>query len=201
MPHFYNKTDLTSFPFVSKLLLFDIKERDWLNLKMMSEITVKLNANNILSVRNRLEHKSRPKERSDNFPTKEEIIRACDCIEEVMKYIENNGIYPNVYLFKTMEVDTFNRRKYQLVDYRGKTIVIEPMPQYLGNKLPNIRQPQIISPIISIGNSCEPIRFRYQESSDYLKFWKHFPKKKEFKKEIAANELLTENELVQLPLG
>jgi len=180
MPHFHNKAELTTFPFPSKLLLFDIKPSNYSELKsILSALPKNFNKFKVASVRNRLEHKNRVKDRVDNFPTSKEILEACECIESTIKQIETAGIYPNVFLFKESSNDKFNRVSYSLEDWKGNTIKLKPLPQFSGSKLPGYKKPQVISSIINIGESCELLRFRYQESSEYLKFWKMFPRKKE----------------------
>ncbi len=185
MPHFHLATDLITFPFLSKLLLFDIKFNQYEEVKaILIEFQREFSRSNVLSVRNRLEHKERPKNNVDGFPKKDEIIIACTCIETIFKKIIDKGIYPNIFLFKNSKTDKYNRKLYELEDYAGKVILIKPIPQFLGNNLPGYTKPQVISSIFTVGNSTEPLRFRHQESSEYLRFWKNFPRKKTKTKEV-----------------
>lgn len=179
IPHFHEHTDLTIFPFLSSVLLFDIKQTQYEEIKsILIEIQREFTKNRILSVRNKLEHKERSKFNVDGFPTKKEIISACECIEVIFKKIVEKGIYPNVFLFKSSALDKYNRRKYELEDYAGKNIIIKPTAQFSAIHFPPFKSPQVISSIITIGSSNEFLRFKYEESSEYLAFWKDFPRKK-----------------------
>lgn len=179
LPHFHNKTELTTFPFQSKLFLFDIKQNTYNELKsIINELPKEFNRYKVASVRNRLEHKNKVKNRVDNFPNSNEIIEACECIEKVISKLINLGIYPNVFLFKKYTNDEYNRNSFELEDYRGKNILLKPLQQFSGSRLPKYKKPQVISSIINIGESSEPLRFTYHETSEYLKFWQNFPRKK-----------------------
>ena len=176
MPSFWHRTDLISFPFENKKYLFDIKSSNYKILaNIISEIPKSFSKFNVLSVRNRTQHKR------DDFPSQEEILNACNTIENIVNKIELNGIYPNVYLFKSTSIDKFRRVKYEYEDYKGRIISLQPTFEFVGSKLPGSRNPQIIVPIITIGNSHELLRFKYEESSSYLRFWGNFPRKKEAK--------------------
>lgn len=177
MPSFWHKAELISFPFECTIFLFDIKPSNYKTLSnILSEIPKSFAKNNVLSVRNRTQHKR------DDFPSQEEILNACNAVEDVVSKIEISGIYPNVYLFKSTAIDKFNRVRFEYEDYKGRNITLQPTFEFSGSKLPSSRSPQIIIPILNIGNSQELLRFKYEESSSYLKFWKNFPRKKGNKK-------------------
>ena len=139
---------------------------------LLLEIPRNFNTKKVLSIRNKLQHKR------DDFPNQVEIFEACNAIEDGVNKLEINGLYPNVYLFQSSNTDKFNRRNLEFSDYKGRVIKIIPTTEFLGSKLPDLRSPQIIVPILNIGNSQELVRFKYEENSDYLKFWKNFPRKK-----------------------
>lgn len=188
MPSFWHKTELISFPFESTIYLFDIKPSNFKLLSnLLSEIPRSFTKNNVLSVRNRTQHKR------DDFPSQEEILNACNCVEDIIGKIEVNGIYPNVFLFKNSTTDKFNRVKFEYEDYKGRNITLQPTFEFSGSKLPGRRSPQVIVPILTIGNSQELLRFKFEESSSYLKFWKNFPRKKakKKKKETVKHETAT----------
>lgn len=177
MPSFWHKAELVSFPFESKVFLFDIKSSNYkLLVQFLSEIPKAFSQNNVLSVRNRTQHKR------DDFPSQDEILNACNAVENIINKIEINGIYPNVFLFKSSTIDKFNRVNHDFEDYKGRNISLKPTFEFSGSRLPGARTPQIIIPILKIGNSHELLRFKYEESSSYLKYWKNFPRKKDKKK-------------------
>ncbi len=177
MPSFWHKAELVSFPFESKVFLFDIKSSNYkLLVQLLSEIPKAFSQNNVLSVRNRTQHKR------DDFPSQDEILNACNAVENIINKIEINGIYPNVFLFKSTTIDKFNRVNHDFEDYKGRNISLKPTFEFSGSRLPGARTPQIIIPILKIGNSHELLRFKYEETSSYLKYWKNFPRKKDKKK-------------------
>jgi len=188
MPSFWHKTELISFPFESTIYLFDIKPSNFKLLSnLLSEIPKSFTKNKVLSVRNRTQHKR------DDFPSQEEILNACNCVEDIVSKIEANGIFPNVFLFKSTMSDKFNRVKFEYEDYKGRNITLQPTFEFSGSKLPGRRSPQVIVPILTIGISQELLRFKFEESSSYLKFWKNFPRKKAKKKkrETVKHETIT----------
>ncbi|NQV18766.1 MAG: hypothetical protein HQ534_09515 [Armatimonadetes bacterium] len=172
-PSFYEKTNYTSYPFLHKILLLDIKENCYQRLKeILSVVAPDFNKNNVLSIRNRLQHNR------EDFPNTTEILSACNSIRKIVSSLEENCLYPNVYLFKSMFSDKYKRVSYVFEDYKGNIINIQPTFEFIANKLISMRDPQIILPQVCIGDSLEVIRFKYNESSEYLKYWKGFPLKK-----------------------
>jgi hypothetical protein len=179
IPHFHQRTELTVFPFPSKVLLLDLKDSQYGELKsLMSELHREFAKNQVLSVRNRLEHKERGKKAADSFPTRDQILDAINAVESIFKILEEKGVYPNVFLFRSSIKDGYNRQIYEFEDSKGRIQVIKPIPQFIGCNLPDYEGPQLISSIFTIGNSGEQLHFKYQEQSEYLLFWKDFPKRR-----------------------
>ncbi|KDN56532.1 hypothetical protein [Flavobacterium seoulense] len=173
LPSFYDKAQYTSFPFMHKILLLDLKSSNYQSIKEnISEISSEFNKNSVLSIRNKLQHKR------DDFPSTAEILKACYTIEEVVNKLEINSLWPNVYLFKTLNSDKYRRYNYAFEDYKGRAINLTPTSEFLGSKLIGISDPQIILPNVHIGNSLEVLRFKYNEPSEYLEYWKDYPLKK-----------------------
>lgn len=173
LPSFNKKAEYTTFPFPHKLLLFDLKSNNYKHIKEnLTNISSEFNKNSVLSIRNRLQHKR------DDFPGTEEILRACHTIEDIVNKLEINSLFPNVYLFKTLVSDKYKRRNYEFEDYKGRTINLTPTSEFLGSKLIGVYDPQIILPNVHIGNSLEVLRFKYNEPSEYLSYWKDSPLKK-----------------------
>lgn len=184
LPSFYNKAEYTSFPFMHKILLLDLKSANYKSIKEnIEKISSEFNKNSVLSVRNKLQHKR------DDFPNTDEILQACYTIEEVVNKLETNSLWPNVYLFKTVNSDKYKRQNYAFEDYKGRTINLTPTSEFLGSKLIGISNPQIILPNVHIGNSLEVLRFKYNEPSEYLEYWKSFP----LKKAKNIDDIVTEN--------
>jgi hypothetical protein len=173
LPSFYEKATYTSFPFMHKVLLLDLKSANYKNIKEnISKISSEFTKHSVLSIRNRLQHKR------EDFPNIDEILQACYTIEDVVNKLEINSLWPNVYLFKTLNSDKYKRQNYAFEDYKGRTINLTPTSEFIGSRLIGISVPQIILPNVHIGNSLEVLRFKYNEPSEYLKYWKGYPLKK-----------------------
>ena len=173
LPSYYNKADFTSFPFLHKILLLDLKTSDYKSISQnISSISSTFNKYQVLSIRNRLQHKR------DDFPNTDEILQACHAIEEIVTKLEINSLWPNVYLFTKFNIDKYNRPSNSFEDYKGRKINVNPTSEFIGSNLISNRVPQIILPGIHIGNSLEVLRIQYQEPSEYLKYWKGYPLKK-----------------------
>jgi hypothetical protein len=173
LPSYYNNADFTSFPFLHKILLLDLKTSDYKQISQnISTISSTFNKFQVLSIRNRLQHKR------DDFPNTDEILQACHAIEEIVTKLEINSFWPNVYLFRNFNLDKYNRPSNSFEDYKGRKINVNPTSEFIGNNLISNRVPQIIIPGIHIGNSLEVLRIQYQEPSEYLKYWKGYPLKK-----------------------
>ncbi|HXP52953.1 MAG TPA: hypothetical protein VN922_23615 [Bacteroidia bacterium] len=158
---------------MSKHLLLDIKTSNYEKLKLeIDEIPRRFSRFNVLSIRNQLVHKG------DTFPTKIEILEACNAIEETIGIMESIGLYPNVYLFMSAVTDKFNRRSIEFSDYKDRKSIVHPTIEFMGSKLPPLDAPQIFIPVLNIGDSQENMRFIYEENSEYLRFWRKFPRKK-----------------------
>jgi hypothetical protein len=164
-------TDVQSFPFLHKLLIMDLREvdRDRM-ISFLREITTELEKAQVCDVRNRIEH------RRLDFPNKAEIERACRAIEETVSKMEAAGICPLIYLYAGMTIDLYRRRFVKLRDYRGREIEIVAPSQYEACNLPSALQPQIVVPWMHIGDSLELLRFRFEETSDYVEMWRDYPK-------------------------
>ena len=184
LPSYYNKANFSSFPFLHKVLLLDLKNSDYkLISQNISNISSTFNKHQVLSVRNRLQHKR------DDFPNTDEILQSCHAIEEIVTKLEINSLWPNVYLFTNFTLDKYNRPSNSFEDYKGRKITVNPTSEFIGSNLISSRVPQIILPGVHIGNSLEVLRIQYQEPSEYLKYWKGYPlKKHEEEKEIKESD-------------
>lgn len=174
LPRFIGKTKLIDFPLFHKILLFDIKSNSY---KIIREIILRLTTEfskyKILSVRNSLEH-----DRED-FPQRDDLIKACECLSNTIEELKVSGVFPNVYLFKSLMKDKHNRIIKTFEDYNGKEITISELINYKGYPIPSSDLPIVIIPTLSFPDTIEPIRFKYEENSEYLFYWKNYPRKKQ----------------------
>lgn len=175
MPSFVGKTNLLDFPLNHKLLIFDIKTNSYLKVRELGlRIPSEFTKYKVLSLRNSLEH-----DREGDFPSKTDLLNACECIWRIIDELKNLGLFPNVYLFKSQYKDKHGRILRTFEDYKGKQITISEMINYKGYPTPNSNSPTVIIPSLSFPESNEPLKVKYEENSDYLFYWKNYPRKKQ----------------------
>ena len=63
-------------------------------------------------------------------------------------------------------------------NYLGRKIRIAQPSQCIQCRLPNPFVPQILVPSIHVGDTNEIVRFKFEETSNYVKMWKDYPKRK-----------------------
>ena len=174
LPGFIGKTSLVQFPLKHLKLLFDIKKSSYLAIRAIGiQLTENFNRHKVLAIRNSLEHDR------EVFPTKNEIIKACECMKDSIESLKASGLFPNVYLFKSLVKDQFNRVLKTFEDYNGKEIVISELINFKGYPIPSSYSPIVIVPSISFPETTDPVRIKYEENSEYLFYWKNYPKRKQ----------------------
>ena len=174
-PSFHGKTDIQKFPFINKILLFDLKETSVLKvLDALQTITLDLEAAKVSNVRNRLQHSRK----STEFPRQDEIDQACEAISSVVTKMEKSGICPLTYFRELTSVDSFDRRLLAFQDYKGRKISFR-RPSEISLSL-KIRTDSaiIITPWLQLKDLSEPLYFAFVELSDYLSLMKDFPKRR-----------------------
>ncbi len=172
-PSFYNNDPLKMFPFEHKLFLLDIKATDYKALKeFIGSIPSEFSRGKIMDIRNRLQHKR------DDFPSQHEMLDTITSIEKSFSLLENQGLYPNVYLFEKSTTDEFNRTKISVMNYKRKSVSFYITPELDGTLIPSALQPIVVINNLQFGLTNHPVVFRYKEKSSYQTYWKDFPKKK-----------------------
>lgn len=173
LPRFIGNTSLINYPLRHTFLFLDIKNSSYLKLRETAlNLANDFNKYKVLATRNALEHDR------DEFPQKDEIISACDCIDKSISKLIEVGLYPNVYLFESLAKDKHGQVIKTFVDYNGKDIAISELINYKGYPTPSSDSPIIIVPEVSFPDSSEPLRVKYEESSEYILYWKNYPKRK-----------------------
>ncbi|MDD3877204.1 MAG: hypothetical protein PHT69_11320 [Bacteroidales bacterium] len=186
LPRFIGKTELIDFPLLHKKLVFDIKQSSYQKIKQIGiQIPQEFNRSKVLSVRNALEHDR------EEFPLKQELIIACDCMRNSINEIYESGLFPNVFLFNSLSKDKHNRVLKTFEDYNGKKITIPELINYKGYPIPSSDSPLVIVPTITFLGTTEPLRIGYEENSEYLFYWRNYPRKKA---KLKSKELEKEND-------
>lgn len=172
-PSFYSNDPLVNFPFEHTRAFLDMLESDFNNFcDLIETIPVEFGKGKIMDIRNRLQHKR------EDFPRQDEMTNAIESIEKCFSIIENNGIYPVVYLFKQSFSDQYNRSNAILQNYKGNEVTLPNSLEFRGSYLPNYGKPLLIIQSLKMGGTNHPYRFQYQEKSEYQSYWKNYPRKK-----------------------
>lgn len=174
-PRFYEKTNLQTFPFLSKMLIFDLKESSTARiLETLKNITSELESGNVSNVRNRLQHNRK----SEEFPKQEEIDKACGAISSAISKMEKSGICPLVYFRQSSSTDSYDRTAIVLQDYKGRTITLRRPFEFSSSIKIGTKNAVIVTPWLHVKNSSHPLYFAFVESSDHLEMLKDFPKRR-----------------------
>ncbi|MCY1003859.1 hypothetical protein OWM54_42615 [Myxococcus sp. MISCRS1] len=175
MPSYHDKQRLFQLPFRYKIELLNLSENDRESLiQDLRETTQKLDAANVSSVRNRLEHK-----RVD-FPSRDEIESACKAISDVLARLESTGLMPTVYFFAGIRVDSFGRGVAIMQDYRGRKLEAFHPSAFQFSGIPSLTEggALLVVPRAHISGSAEYLRFRFKEKSDFASIWHDYPRRR-----------------------
>ncbi|WP_147469208.1 hypothetical protein [Corallococcus sp. AB045] len=175
MPSYHDKQKLFQLPFRYKIELMNLSEADRdAIIRELHETTQKLDAANVSSVRNRLEHK-----RVD-FPDRVEIENACGAISEVMGKLEASGLMPTVFFFSGLRLDPYGRGTVLLQDHRGRKLEAFHPSAFQFSGIPSLMDggALIVVPRAHISGSAEYLRFRFKEKSDFASIWQDYPRRR-----------------------
>lgn len=174
LPTFADKTPAAIFPFRHRALLFDVNT-DQLEIYFESLLAAhkKLEASSVVSVRNRLDHQR------EDFPSKEECLRASRTIQEVANSFEELGIYPLLYYKTTTEIDQFGRFTVTFKDYKHRGLKMGFPTPYIWCGLLDTNGPRILARWITLENTTVPFAFTTQENSEYVRLWSDYPRRRE----------------------
>ncbi|MDV6168587.1 hypothetical protein R1T16_09140 [Flavobacterium sp. DG1-102-2] len=172
-PSFYQEDPLKIFPFEHKKFILDISPSNYSKLKeILSLVPTESGKGKIMDIRNKLQHQR------EDFPLQDEILTAITSIEKCFSILENEGIYPDVYLFKKFHNDEYNRKKIFVYNYKGNEIQFFSSSELRGSHLPSLYKPLVCIKSIMLGYTNHPVTFSYLEKSNYQSYWKNYPRKK-----------------------
>jgi hypothetical protein len=161
---------LFEFPFRHRCALFDLDPASVdVIFEALQSAPQEFDRVRAADVRNRLEHKRQ------DFPGPEEIGATCNGLREIVSRLEALGICPSVHLFDSEHVDRHERVVSTLRDYRGEEVLIYSPNELALVGYPLARTPQLVFRAAKLADSSEVLRFRYQEESDFARFWRGYP--------------------------
>jgi hypothetical protein len=85
------------------------------------------------------------------------------------------------------------------MDYKGFNLEIAQPSQFQPLRLPPIDLPQIVVPYMHIGDSFELMRFEFEESSEYSKLLRGYPKRISEKRDLEISNPASET--IELPIS
>jgi hypothetical protein len=107
-----------------------------------------------------------------------EIFQAINSITAILTLIEENTFYPITYRNIKTNTDEFNRTKFTLENYKGKTYDFFDYSEVGGSKISLPTDHTIIFENIFHPNTRYPLLFIYSEESYYQNYWNNYPRKK-----------------------
>ena len=168
IPDFLKYNRIQSFPFFHKVLILDLREKDREKLlELLKETSQSLARAHVSNIRKRIEHA-----RTENeFPTKDEIEIACSAIGITVRNLIEYGICPSIYHFSGLIYDQYKRKIYKYKDFMNNEVSLSVSSQFEDCGLPEYEKSMIIVPLLHIGDSAEPMTFKFEDSSNYTKMW------------------------------
>jgi hypothetical protein len=173
LPGFFNVTDIETFPFLHKRLIFDLREIDVNRIvNALKDATDILEKSSICEIRNRIDHGGR------EFPNREEIVRACQEVKRTINLFEESGICPLVYFYFGSQHDSYGRKSMIFKNCRGKEIKVFRPSQFNACGIPSLDKPLIFFPYLHVDDSFEIVRYGIEENSDFKEIWENYPKRR-----------------------
>ena len=171
-PSYDGESRLFRFPFRHTTLILDLKNEKRIEvLEVLRKIAKDLETANVCDIRNRIEHKR------DEFPLLEEIEKATSAIEAVLELTRKIGLTPNLYRKIASNRDENGRGTITMLDSEGREFNLPTPSNCHGLRLPSLSGGVLLVPIVLIGDTIEPIRFRLEVESEYSNMWKNYPRR------------------------
>ncbi len=156
------------FPLRHTVFMMDLRAEDVDHLiNGLRTITKDLTKADLMAIRNRMDHQ-RP-----DFPSRSEISDMCAVLGRVVTFMEDSGICPLLYRRKRQIMDGYGRGEMVFERYNGREVSISWPP--LTSFLPKPNTPQTLVPGLRFGSPAELVRFRYHETSAYVRLWSGYP--------------------------
>jgi hypothetical protein len=138
---------------------------------LLTEVTSGFEAIQLTNLRNRLQH-DRPVE---DLPTQDEIVLAITTVANVVKKLEQSGLFPLTYNINEERTDRWQRKQTTLINYNGNEVVVSERSELAGTSLPELEDHTIIVPWVRIAGTAEVLRFSLEQDSDYVRLWHGYP--------------------------
>lgn len=176
MPFFHERTEIARFPFQHKRLIDDLGPSTITRiLNVFSGVHQDLTKAKVRDVRNGLSHDKPEQE----FPTLGEMDAAIETLKSIVGLLEQGGYTPLVCWHCGANSNEFGRFTHSYKSYSGETTELYSDLRLLLSRVPTPRtEPIIIARDILVPGTNQPVRFVFQEPSDFTRIWKNYPKGK-----------------------
>ncbi|MGE5109677.1 MAG: hypothetical protein ACM3JB_02385 [Acidobacteriaceae bacterium] len=142
--------------------------------ELLSAVSNTLQGETVMSVRNRIDHKS------DKFPSRDEILKCCDTLERIIGQLEWSGLIPVVYAPETVTWQALSGDPRSLYsNYSGRQVELSRSPNSTAiRSLPDLTLPQILVPSFRLPETNEILRFSLHQESEYSRMWRGYPRRR-----------------------
>lgn len=170
-PGYHGKTSIQVFPWKHTKLVLDLSERTKADiLDILASVTKRLEKAGVASLRNRIEH------RREDFPRMEEILSVCEEVRDVISELEEHGLSPLIHYFGGSDIDHRGQGEIRFRNYADQERILFQPSLFYSSGLPGTAPPQVVSPVLRIRGSLEPLRFTVEEPSEFNRKWEDFPR-------------------------
>lgn len=174
MMAFFSSSSLQMFPFKHYHFVFDVSEAELRRcLDLFESVNKRLQEAPVMRVRNNLGHAA------DLFPTRDEMERCYQALNETIGELERSGLVPTIYGSVAVEHDGFQRQKVISRNYANAEVTWFRSPSLTClHELPEVNEPQVLIPSIKFPGTAEPVRFSVKEDSDFTRMWENYPRRR-----------------------
>ncbi len=174
LPHYASDSDV-QFPFLHRELWADAdpEELDRYIRDYKQTVQYLLQAN-LAYVRNSLDHKRDDK----RFPSADEILASISRLREAIELADTLRFYPKTYWLYDISTNRFGAKKYLLLDYRGKELVVYGPPAATGLRRLSSSVPYVVAPTNFLGLPDSILAFSEKGDSEYADYWSGYPRRR-----------------------
>lgn len=160
------------FPFLHRHPFLDLDSRSREHLvQLIAAVASSFSQDKVLDVRNGLLH------HTQNVPESIVIGEALNSIEARITELANNGLYPLVYRIASTDSDNFGRKRVLLTSADGPEVTLIRPNRLDRTGFPGLHSAQSVVVGSRLGDTGEPLRFKWTMDSTYQNRWSDFPKR------------------------
>ena len=140
-------------------------------VQKLQRIVDLLNAADIASIRNGLDHKRD----AHKFPSLDRMLAFVVRFRQALETAELNRFYPKWFWLEETQHDRYKRYSYVYRDYSGMELKLKGPAKTMNRGITRYHGPVLIAPCNLIGEANSHLIIRVQENSEDLEYWKGYP--------------------------